>query len=200
MKGEEFAVWARGREVCVFIVEGQGSDRVWVRGEGMFLRVEFIEEVYHEQENEYLTPSMAESLKDVGEGKYHCSLDYHGSVGENGDKGVTERRRTGGVDCSYVVMSNRELSLVCFRGRKLAAWVHSSKAEMQGCDALHEDRANLKNIEQLECKCIRSDKEYSLHFLSFNFSAKSKILQPDISSNAIFPVGIRRGLGECLVA
>jgi hypothetical protein len=71
---------------------------------------------------------------------------------------------------------------------------------MQGCDALHEDRANLKNIEQLECKCIRSDKEYSLYFLSFNFSAKSKILQPDISSNAIFPVGIRHGLGECLVA
>lgn len=71
MKGEEFAVWARGREICLFIVEGQGSNRVRVRGEGMFLRIEFIEEVYHEQEKEYLAPSMAESLKDAGEGKDH---------------------------------------------------------------------------------------------------------------------------------
>lgn len=46
-----------------------------------------------------------------------CSLYYHGSFGENGDKGVTERRRTRGwVDCNYVVMSDRELSLVCFQG------------------------------------------------------------------------------------
>ncbi len=134
MKGKEFAVWARGREVCMFIVEGQGSNRVRVRGEGMFLCINFIEEVYHEQEKEYLAPSMAESLQDVGEGKDHCSLYFHGSIGENEDKGVTERRRTGGgVDCSYVVMSDRELSLVFFRGRKLVAWVHS--ARMQGCDA-----------------------------------------------------------------
>jgi hypothetical protein len=131
VKGEEFAVWARGREVCAFIVEGQESNRVRVRGEGMFLRIEFIEEVHHEQEKEYLAPSMAESLKGVGEGKDHCSLCYHGSIGENGNKGVTERRRTGGgVDCSYVVMSDKELSLVYFRSWKLVAWVHS--ARMQG--------------------------------------------------------------------
>lgn len=45
VKGEEFAVWARGREVCAFIFEGDGTNCVRVRGEGMFLGIIFIEEV-----------------------------------------------------------------------------------------------------------------------------------------------------------
>jgi hypothetical protein len=92
VKGEEFAVWARGREVCVFIVERQGSNRVRVRGEGMFLIIVFLEEVNKEQEEEDLAPSVAESLEDVGKGKDHCSLYYHGDIGEKGYKGVTGRR------------------------------------------------------------------------------------------------------------
>jgi hypothetical protein len=89
LKWEEFAVWARGRDVCVFIVEGQGSNRVRVLGEGMFLGIVFLEEVNEEQEEEDLAPSVAESLEDVGEGKDHCSLYYHGNIGEKGYKGVT---------------------------------------------------------------------------------------------------------------
>ena len=92
MKWEEFAVWARGREVCVFIVERQGSNRVRIRGEGMFLVIVFLEEVNKEQEEDDLAPSVAESLEDVGKGKDHCSLYYHGNIGEKGYKGVTGRR------------------------------------------------------------------------------------------------------------
>jgi hypothetical protein len=92
VKGEEFAVWARGREVCVFIVERQGSNRVRIRGEGMFLITVFLEEVNKKEEEEDLAPSVAESLEDVGKGKDHCSLYYHGDIGEKGYKGVTGRR------------------------------------------------------------------------------------------------------------
>jgi hypothetical protein len=131
VKGEEFAVWARGREVCAFIVEREGSNRVRVRGEGMFLGIVFIEKIYNEQEKEDLAPSVTESLEDVREGKDHRLLYYHGNIGGKGYKGVTRRRRTGGgVDYSYIAMSGKELSLVCFTGRKLVACVHSTR--MQG--------------------------------------------------------------------